>query len=434
MAGISVSQVASELTRVGRTQRAPRHDFQVRHRPWEIQPFMIAPVLPGDTLKSAKLQARAITDSIRNPLVGFWLEHHLYYVKLTDMEDCGIVEEGLFRNFLINPAGNLEGSAVWLPADNNDGSPAFYRSTVAQFDFVSVCLATVVNSYFRDEEEDAIGSWNFNEAPLARIAAPGRDSWLQSLMKDDTEVNPGILTGAAPDDPNVASQYQEFYDRMVMMGATDLTYEDWLRSFGIKGEVVRRPGRPELIRYVRSWQYPSSHVDAATGAVNSVVSWGIDENVDKQRFFKEPGFIFGVTLARPKVYLSKQTSVAAMLMGSPFAWLPATLRDKPELALQKIAAGHGPLSHSTAGYWIDISDLFMYGDQFVNFDLTTAGSSAVAHPANDLSEVKQRWYPSDADIEGIFSSAADTGVRDGRLVKQDGTCSLHILSAVKDNT
>ena len=31
----------------------------------------------------------------------------------------------------------------------------------------------------------------------------------------------------------------------------------------------------------------------------------------------------------------------------------------------------GPLAGATNGYWVDIRDLFLYGDQFVNYDLIT---------------------------------------------------------------
>jgi len=422
---LNVSQVVTELSRVGRRQRAPRHDFQVRHRPWDIQPFMLAPVLPGETLKSALIQARAVSDPIKNPLVGWWLEHHLYYVKLTDIEDAGIEDRGFFRNFLINPSATLAGGNMIA-----DPWSVTYSSETG-YDFGAACLRCVQQSYFVDDGE---GAAHGPEGISARIFAPGRENWMQSIMRDTSEADPDLLSGASPDDPFVASGYQEFYDRMVEMGATELTYEDWLRAFGIKGEVVAKPGRPELIRYVRSYQYPSSHVDAASGSVNSVVSWAVDERVSKARSFREPGFIIGVTLTRPKVYLSHQTFAAASMMDTPLSWLPATLRDKPELSLRKFAAGEGPISGSTVGYWIDIRDLFFYGDQFVNFDLAATDGNLVAVPPLDMTGEKMQWYPDDAMIEGLFASTAATGTHAGRQLKQDGAVSLHILSAERDNT
>ena len=63
----------SAARRTGRVTRSPRHTFQLRHKPFLLQPFMFAPVLPGDTVKNMLLQARAVTSPIANPLVGWWL-------------------------------------------------------------------------------------------------------------------------------------------------------------------------------------------------------------------------------------------------------------------------------------------------------------------------------------------------------------------------
>jgi len=59
-----------DLPRVGRKLRAPQHHWSLRHVPFALQPFCIAPVLPGETMKNALLQARAVTMPIKSPLVG----------------------------------------------------------------------------------------------------------------------------------------------------------------------------------------------------------------------------------------------------------------------------------------------------------------------------------------------------------------------------
>ena len=61
---------------VSRKSRRPSHPFQLRHMPWQIQPFLIAPVLPGETLKNILLQSRAVTKPIKNGIVGIRIEHH----------------------------------------------------------------------------------------------------------------------------------------------------------------------------------------------------------------------------------------------------------------------------------------------------------------------------------------------------------------------
>lgn len=430
---MKIQNVIEEVAKVGRHHRSPKFPFLVRHSPWQIQPFAIAPVIPGETLKAAMLQVRAITDPIKNPLIGWWLEHYVFYVKLTDIEDAGLEAQGFFKSMLIDPAATLAAGSFYDAA----ASAWSYKAAIAGYDFVKACTACITKSYFRDDDEN----WALNAldgVPLARAVMPGRENWSQSLMKDDTETDPKTLTGASPDDPDVAAAYQEAYDRMLMMGATTLTYEDWLKSFGIRGVTVKRPGRPELLRYGRAWQYPSSHVDAASGAVSSVVSWAQELKADKARFFKEPGFVVGVTCARPKVYLNKQVQNATLLMDNAFSWLPATLRDRPELGLRKLAAGSGPLGANavTNAYWVDLRDLVMYGDQFTNVDLAATDAGMVALPDVNagLYDKVHMLYVTGTMIEGLFTSANAAGVRAGRQVRQDGTLDLHILTAESDPT
>ena len=151
-------------------------------------------------------------------------------------------------------------------------------------------------------------------------------------------------------------------------GLTPMDYEDWLATYGIVPQAAENH-RPELLRYVREWQYPSNTVDPATGVPSSAVSWAVAERADKDRFFREPGFLFGVTVARPKVYLRNQDGSAADVLLGALEWLPAIMRDDPWTSLKKFAETDGPFSvvADANGYWLDLKDLFVYGDQFVNF-------------------------------------------------------------------
>ena len=48
--------------RVNRKTRSPQHTWAVKQRPFVITPFMIAPVLPGETFKAGVMQARVVSD------------------------------------------------------------------------------------------------------------------------------------------------------------------------------------------------------------------------------------------------------------------------------------------------------------------------------------------------------------------------------------
>ena len=69
-----------------RIPRNPKHPFQLRTRPFQIQPFMLSPVLPGETLKNLVLQSRVVSKPLVHPLVGWWCEYYFFYVKLRDIE------------------------------------------------------------------------------------------------------------------------------------------------------------------------------------------------------------------------------------------------------------------------------------------------------------------------------------------------------------
>jgi len=49
---MQVKVVDTTVPRQGRWMRRPQHSFSLKSRPWRLDPFMIAPVLPGETLKN----------------------------------------------------------------------------------------------------------------------------------------------------------------------------------------------------------------------------------------------------------------------------------------------------------------------------------------------------------------------------------------------
>jgi hypothetical protein len=424
IAGFATTSIIEELQPRGRVGRRPQHSFQVEHRPWEIQPFFIAPVLPGETLQNALVQARGVSDPVKNPLIGWWLEHYLFYVKLTDLDDYDY-----FKALMLSASATLASASLY------DGTGTavteYYKSNIVGYDYVKACLKRVTETFFRDEDETWTGPGLSNNCPLATTMV--KESWMQSLSLDGTEETPDPLQGVS--DP-VWDDYLEQWQKMRELRLTDLTWEDWLGSYGIKGEEIEKPRWPELIRYSRDWTYPSNTVDASTGVPSSALSWSIAERADKKRFFKEPGFLFGVTVARPKVYFSKQKQAMVDSMSDAYSWLPALLKESaPEVSLKKFTSTQGPL-HGNVGansYWVDLRDLFLYGDQFVNFSLAETDNGLVALPGSTLTKSTMR-YASTTDIEGLFTSAAGSGTKAGRTVRQDGVVALNIKGSLVDLT
>lgn len=409
----------STARRTGRVTRSPRHTFQLRHKPFLLQPFMLVPVLPGDTVKSMLLQARAVTSPIANPLVGWWLEYYFFYVKHRDLDGR---ED--FTEMMLDMDKNMS-------AYNEPAAPLYYHMA-GRINWAKLCLKRITEEYFRNEGE----VWNANAVDGMPVVQINSDSVLNSAILDDQFQGPNDVE--IPVDPGTASDGDEAvmasdidaamrtwrFQRVNNMTAMD--YEDWLATYGI----TRKPEenhRPELLRYVREWQYPSNTVNPADGVPSSAVSWAVAERADKDRFIREPGFLVGVTVARPKVYLRGQDGSVADIMQDAISWHPAILRDDAWNSVRKFAETEGPYSVVTDanGYWLDIKDLLVYGDQFLNFaPAAVANGNLVDLPTAGLNV----RYPDADDINGLFAKPA------ANTVAQDGVVQLQILGAVQDTT
>lgn len=417
------------VPRTGRVMRRPQHNFYVRVRPFQIQPIVLAPVLAGETMKNLLLQARVVTDPIKNPLIGWWHEYYFFYVKLTDIDEYNGQENtensALVSMLLNNPSFAKTANAVY----SETALASMYRRAGAvgagSLGFTRYCLKKVVLDWFRPEQEtDITAAGLLNSEPVAAI---NHTSWLDSLTLASAIVRPDVNVDINANATITASEVEEALRRWQWArstGLTDMTYEDYLDSFGVKTQVEHVVGRSELIRYVREWTYPTNTVEPTTGVPASACSWSIQERADKDRFFKEPGFIFGVTCTRPKVYLKNLSGALGNELDRALDWLPAHLRADAWSALKQYTASTGPASGVTADYWIDIRDLFMYGDQYTD-DLSATDRNYVSLP----SAAGGKRYPTTADVSALFKTATTA-----EFVRQDGVCSLSILGTQQDYT
>ena len=390
-----------------RVLRRPQHTFQIRHRPWQIQPFALAPVLPGETMKNALLQARIVSDPIKNPLIGWWWEAYLFYVKHRDMPDSSH-----FQNMVLQFGYDM--------TSTNAAAKVEHYHSGGTVDWVDQCMRAVIPHYFRDDGE----AWNIASIGNLPAAKLNSSSWLDSVIPDSQMVQGGTIAGGSTSAATdlLLQQFQLMRD----MKLTSMTYEEFLKTYGVRAELAEQPNKPELIRYVRDWNYPSNTVNPADGSAASALSWAIAERADKDRYFSEPGFIFGCCIARPKVYISKQVGNGAQMLTDAMAWLPALLQTEPQTSLKKFAQTAGPLANfgGAEPYWVDVRDLFLYGDQFLNFGLAATDAGLVALPSAAL----QKKYPAAADADALFKAPASN------LVRADGILSLTVAGSQVDHT
>jgi len=101
------------------------------------------------------------------------------------------------------------------------------------------------------------------------------------------------------------------------------------------------------------------------------------------------------------------------------------MRDDPYTSMVLVptaTVGNGPLANQTEGYWFDMRDLLLYGEQFTNFALG-ASDGGIAMPQAD----GQKRYPTLAMADALFSG-------ENKQILEDGICNLTILGTQKDTT
>lgn len=404
-----------------RQLRSPSHPFALRTRPFQIQPFMISPVLPGETLRNLVCMSRVVTDPIANPLIGWWSETYFFYVKLRDIEfhlGADFVDEMVTSPGTYNPAALRSAAA----------DPKYLHAANAT-PWAKYATQTVVEYFFRDQGED----WNvaaLDGVPLAQISSR---SWLDSLTLDENKrVDRDVDLDLNNDGTITAKEMlngMEIWQAQRDAGLENLDYEDWIRTFGVSVPEVEdsfNKHRPELVRYYRQWQYPTNTVDPATGTPSSAVSWINSFRADKDRLFKEPGFLIGLNVTKPKVYIRDQAGSLASHMETLYNWLPALQHADTETGFGNFSSDRGPLAGQftdEGGYWIDFRDLLVHGDQFSNFVLDAASSAL-----NVIGADGSTRYPTGTEIDGLFKDAAKNQIR------TDGVVTLSIAGRQTDRT
>lgn len=392
--------------------RVPSFNFQLKNRPFQIQPFFFAPVLPGESVNKLMWKATTVSDPVANSLTGWHQEFNLFYVRLRDLFPGQDV-----KSIFTNPEGNL--SALYSAADPK----YFHRYGV---NWVKEATRLIVENYFRADAEspdDAVidGLW---------AQSQGTDNWLDSalpasdLEAEDVQVD--VADGTL--ELSALEQAQRTYELLKMGALTDMTYEDFLRTYGIRLPSEEQEGKPRHLRTIRNWQMPVNHVDPATGSPTTAIYFKSEERHDKNFFVKEPGFVIGLVSYKPKMFLEFQKGTVTSIMDSLQEWLPAVLRDDPGSSLIRLTPAAGPLSNQAADYVFDLRDLFLYGEQFTNIDPTSANMATVALPTSVL----QKRYPSLTDAQKLFVDNGEAGT--AQFLRTDGRLDMMVSGAIEDTT
>lgn len=405
-----------------RQLRKPQHRFSLQFRPYQVQPFAIAPVLPGETLKNLLLQARVLTDPLKPEmkLTGWWCEQYYFYVKHRDMSPVGAPSpRTVLTNMVLDPATDVSSLKTGAVTQWN------YTFNGAM-DFVTLCTQRVIEEYFRDPGEN----WNdadklLGGVPMAAIYGLGLQDALERLTlnanKRTDESDFSLLSADGKLRPREMDMRFQHWQALRDAGLMQMDYQNFIQTYGAQtreDEDSPNLHRPELLRYERQWQYPTNIVQASTGVPSVAVAWQIADRVDKDFKFDEPGFIIAFMCCRPKIYLGSQEGAIVGAMDTGQYWLPALTNDNFELAYKSYALNTGPLKTVMAAvpYWIDVRDLFLNGDQFVNYAMAAIPGMASLPLASGV-----RRYVTSAFIDALFNAAAPAN-----LIRGDGVAHFSI--------
>lgn len=413
-----------------RVGRYPKHTFYITGRPYVLEPMMIAPVLPGETLQNMYMESRVVTDPIKSPLIGWKQEYFFFYVRISDLL------RDVIKNMFIDPTNADLAGSQGIAADDAD-----YFTAKGGIPYAKWCTERVTMHYFRDTGE----AWNaansmLGTKPLTQI----KDLYWMDSLTDESKMPEGSNISAATTAGDL-DRLMDAFEHLRAMGMANMSYEDFLRTYGIS---VKDPteGKPEMLWHLSDFQYPSNTVNPANGAPSSAVSWVFKQSSREKKFFTEPGFIVGYSVTRPKVYLGGQRGNASAHLSRAWDWMPALLLDTPETRLKSFLGGTGPLGDRSgtgsgveSQYWIDMNDIFMHGDQWIggvnaNADLTIPADGQKQHVMplptwftnEDTWDFKYLW---DVPIDSMFVSATPAN-----KVRQDGMVSLSIKGKQIDTT
>lgn len=245
--------VANKRPRMKRGMRSPQIAYNLKFKPWQMQPAFIHPVLPGETLKNALFQCRCVSDPLKDKLMGWHLEHYVFYVKHTDLD----IGDNL-KTMHLDASTNM--SAF------NEAANLKHFHPGGSINYVRRCLEAVRFWYFRDDGETEPAA--IDGLPPAKI---NHDGWWQSAkLESDMPANTHELPGDNPIIPDGApAGFTTQYAQWEAMRAANLTvasFEDYLRSFGVRvpEEQNEEEKRPELLRYHKEFTYPTNTVEPTT--------------------------------------------------------------------------------------------------------------------------------------------------------------------------
>ena len=403
--------------------------------PFTLCPFLCAPVRPGETVKNILLQSRAVSKTMKNSLIGAWMEYYFFYVKFTDFEASGVSGyNDKLKDMILTPDRDMTDIDATTYKEVYGQKFVTTAAGNPQIPFMHYCHDIVVDNYFRDADEnvDTTGGYISNgvEDEVLTHLKPGKDfsdSAIQATEWESKDVDVDIDGDATITAEEVLIAMAQ-WEALKQGRLTDMTFEDYLKGQGVNAGLAIDPEKPELLRVIRDFSYPVNTVDPSDGDPSTAFSWSITETASKDRFIKEPGFICGYSVFRPKIYSSKKPGQCVSYLNTVWDWLPnhpGAVKKFKGTTTNSPNESDGPWDTIADDYMIDTGDLFLYGEEFVNFTLADSDANLIDIPGTDL----KRKYCTKLQLDTLFQGGSSIDA-----MAQDGIVSLSILGAEMDDT
>jgi hypothetical protein len=430
-------KIVQDSAKVKRKVRSPTIDTSFLCRPYAIVPYCFMPVLPGETMTNLWWSLNCISDPLRVRSQVGWLDTMYFYVKHSQLDIAASLIDMHVDGNVLPDAGATARLA---------GADKLYWTAAGGVPYEKLCVEHVVKWYFRDEGEALIPETGLIDGFLP--AQIQRDGWWQSMQL--ATVLPGdenLLPGEFPEAPNDgtdeavwATRYAQ-WTKMRNLGLTDASYEDYLRAQGVASvadDSDEELKRPELLARDAEFVTPANTVEPSTGYPSTAHVKTMKGAEKRNRFFKEPGFIVGIMIWRPKVTMGNIAGGMSGFMDSYADWMPASLQGQPYSSIKIFNEATGPAPIQATGdtqVVVDLRDFLLYGEQrqsyWVNQVATPAlkRTTGLFYPALPRTLTADVKYLTDAEAIEVFLTPADPV-----YMRADGLVSFSINSQIGTDT
>lgn len=384
-----------------RQARSPLFPFGGTLLPFGLYPVFAFPILPGETVGKVEVRGRFISQPLKSPISGAWMEGWVFEVPLR------LIEPNFFAQEAPSTTGHVAAAL----------NQRFFTNT-GQITLIQEAYNLIVQQFFtRENSVPPTVETGITQLPLVQV------DWMDNM----SAVPVGMVKANMPENFFTAELVGMSLEEERSLTETD-QYRQFVQMFGPKDP--QDEYRPRLRRYFRQWGIPNNVIDPSSGVPRSTHFYDLDWGLRKGFYAKEPAIGMVLMAYRPQMYKNLALGSYLGRMVGTRQWFPPHGQ-----AAWSIINGDDPIF--PAGFdtgpsdWIfDRSDVFMRGEAFLN---ASAANNPYPPPAsaNGLSTTNQGLrgaYCSAAEWQALFANAGTLN----QLMYYQGLGSASISGLIKE--